>query len=72
MEIEDAAQIHELREWEARNAPRAAALAHKPGDHLYGPEECDQCEAPMPTLRREMGSRLCTACASAAERRRGR
>ena len=72
MEVEEAAQIHELKEWEARNTPRPAMPTYAPGHPKYGPEFCDECDEPMPDLRRAMGSRLCTACASAVERRNRR
>lgn len=35
-----------------------------------GPEECEDCEAPMPELRRGMGLRVCVECAEISERRR--
>ena len=35
---------------------------------LGGPEFCDECEAPMPRLRRDLGLILCIECATLAER----
>ena len=33
-----------------------------------GPEFCDDCELPMPRLRRDMGLSRCIECATMAER----
>lgn len=73
MSIENAAQDHEAKEWEARNAPRATQPTYKPGEAGYGPSECE-CGADMPPNRRADGRLLCTLCQSAEEhlaRRRG-
>lgn len=69
MSQEDRAQEHEQQEWELRNIGRkyqpAPAAA---GDTDYGPAECEECEDPMPALRRANRFRLCTECAAEAER----
>lgn len=70
MSLEDTAQEHEAAEWEMRNRARAARPTFKPGDEGYGPEDCDDCGAEMPSLRRENGWRLCTACQTLIEKRR--
>ena len=70
MSIEDRAQDHEAIEWAARNAPRAAAVQHRPGEEGYGPRYCEECGSTMPELRRANGWKLCTSCQSAVERGR--
>lgn len=68
MSLEDQAQQHEAKMWEMANAPRPVKPTFKPGDALYGPEDCDGCGATMPTNRRVDGCRLCTSCQTDAER----
>lgn len=70
MSLEDKAQEHEAKEWELRNTRRPEQPTYKPGEPGYGPEECQECDADMPAKRREYGYRLCTACATEAERAR--
>lgn len=73
MSLEDKAQEHEQQQWELRNVNRShlppPAAAGAPD---YGPAVCEECEAPMPALRRAYRFRLCTACATEAERQAGR
>lgn len=69
MNIEDAAQAHEVQEWEIRNRARQVAV-YQPGDLDYGPAECTKCGEDMHPVRRSYGFRTCTPCASAAERAR--
>lgn len=68
MSIEDKAQEHEAQIWEINN--RARVVSYQPGDPGYGPEECERCGAEVHPVRRSYGYKLCTPCASAAERRR--
>lgn len=70
MSMEDRAQEHEAAEWARNNAPRPQKPTYQPGDAGYGPEFCDECESPMPELRRANGWVLCTSCQSAVERGR--
>jgi len=71
MSIEDAAQEHEAQMWEIHNIHRRRLPdVKKPGEPGYGPEECEECGDDMPAVRRGYGFSLCTACASARERRR--
>lgn len=70
MSIEDQAQDHEIKLWERRNAPRPERPTYAPGDPKYGPACCEECDEPMPTLRRANGWLLCTSCQSLAERGR--
>jgi hypothetical protein len=73
MSIEDRAQEHEAQIWEIHNMRRRPpAPTAGPGEPGYGPEECEDCEAEMPAVRRSYGFRLCTNCASRQERARGR
>jgi hypothetical protein len=73
MSIEEKAQELECAEWEARNAPRPTRPTFRPGEPGYGPEECaEECGAPMPDIRREMGCQRCTLCQGAFERMRAR
>ena len=62
MSIEDRAQEHEILIWERNNRTRPPAPTFGPGDPGYGPAECQECEDPMPDLRRQMGKLLCTGC----------
>lgn len=64
MSVEDIAQDAELLAWERNNQVRTRVPQFTPEDSGYGPELCsnEDCEAVMPKLRRQMGSRLCTAC----------
>jgi hypothetical protein len=66
MNIEDAAQAHEVQVWSINNRPREVAN-YAPGDAGYGPAECRHCGADMHPVRRANGFTLCTPCASAAE-----
>ena len=68
MNIEDAAQAHEIQQWAIINRPRDVVV-HQPGDACYGPAECEKCGADMHPVRRGHGFTVCTPCASAAERR---
>jgi RNA polymerase-binding transcription factor DksA len=68
MSIEEKAQELECAEWEARNAPRPTRPTFRPGEPGYGPEECAECDDPMPDLRRTMGCHLCAPCQTAYER----
>ena len=70
MSLEDRAQEHEAKEWAYRNAARPERVTYKPGDAGYGPAFCEECESPMPELRRANGWVLCTSCQSAVERGR--
>lgn len=76
MSLEDKAQEHEQQQWELRNVNRRhLPPPADPRDPDYGPAECEECEAPMPALRRADRAKLCTSCATEAERlevRRGR
>lgn len=73
MSIEDRAQDHEAHEWAIRNLHRKELPpAAAPGEPGYGPEECDECGAEMPAVRRSYGFRMCTACASRHESARAR
>lgn len=69
MSQEDRAQDEEAFRWELTNRPRPATPEFKPGDKGYGPELCanEDCELPMPELRRRRGWTLCTECQGAAE-----
>ena len=71
MNLEDAAQHHETLMWEQNNKP-LGLTTHQPHEPGYGPQECTKCGDDMPTLRREMGKRLCTRCQSELERVIGR
>ena len=51
-----------LAEMERRLAEHRAARS-KPA-----PLECEECEEPIPPLRRDLGLRFCVDCASARER----
>lgn len=69
MSLEDKAQEHEAQQWELRNIHRKALPPPAaPGDHDYGPALCDDCEAPMPPLRRAWRLSMCTACTTEVER----
>ena len=72
MSLEDRAQEHEAVEWAMRNGQRAEGKTYAPGEPGYGPAECEECDEPMPTLRRANGWSLCTACKAAQERFRAR
>lgn len=72
MEIEEAAQEHEAREWEARNKARTPEPIYQPADPGYGPAECVECDEEMPAQRRAYGYHLCTKCKSARETGRPR
>lgn len=68
MSIEDKAQEHEATQWAALNMNRnGLPPMKKPGEPGYGPEECTNCGAEMPALRRANGWILCTACQSLVE-----
>ncbi len=67
MNIEDAAQAHEVKMWEQANAVRPERPVYQPGDAGYGPECCPKCGDDMPELRRRDGRYLCTPCQSARE-----
>lgn len=71
MSAEDQAQALELLEW-ARNNTRREVMKYEPTDPRYGPPDCQECEEPMPALRREAGRTLCTACQSSQERHKRR
>lgn len=45
---------------------RLAAMRSR--QRLGGPEFCDECQTPMPRLRRDLGLDLCIECATQAER----
>lgn len=66
MEIEEAAQIHELKEWEVRNT-RTPSPTYTPGQTGYGPAECMGCGADMHQVRRAYGYKVCTPCQSELE-----
>lgn len=69
MSLEDKAQEHEQQQWELRNVNRRhLPPPADPRDEDYGPAACGACEDPMPPLRRAYRFKLCTACASEAER----
>lgn len=72
MSAEDIAQKIELQEWERNNRSRPEAKSYAAGEPGYGPELCvtEECEAVMPTQRREWGFRVCVACQADVERRR--
>ncbi len=67
MDLEEAAQLHEAKEWEMRNAARIPEPIYHPSDPGYGPAECVQCDEEMPAQRRAYGYHLCTKCKSALE-----
>lgn len=69
MSNDERAQQEEAFRWELTNRPRPASPEYKPGDKEYGPECCanEDCEAPMPELRRRRGWKVCTDCQSVAE-----
>ncbi len=67
MSIEDYAQEQELMRWELNNRSRPEPLSYAPGDAGYGPEQCDDCDAEMPAVRRAHGFRICVACKSEQE-----
>lgn len=69
MSEEDRAQEVELRQWERNNASRPAPVKYAPGEDGYGPEECDECGAKMPTARRVYGFELCVECKTIEEQR---
>jgi RNA polymerase-binding transcription factor DksA len=68
MSQEDRAQELELLEWERNNKVRTQKT-YSPHEAGYGPEVCDECEEPMPALRRADGRRRCTVCQTHHERR---
>ena len=69
MSNEERAQQEEAFRWELTNRPRTPAPEFKPGEEGYGPELCsnEDCEGPLPELRRRRGCQLCTDCKAAAE-----
>lgn len=69
MSNEDRAQDQEVFHWSLLNRERPATPEFAPGDKGYGPACCsnDDCEAPMPELRRRRGWKVCTDCQSVAE-----
>lgn len=71
MSMEDIAQDVELREWERNNIGRRGdSVRFEPEDVGYGPEECEECGAPMPVERRAWGFELCVPCKQITEMRR--
>lgn len=53
-----------MADMERRLAEHRAAMA-KPA-----PQDCEDCEEPIPSARRQLGLRLCIDCATDRERRR--
>lgn len=72
MSLEDKAQEHEQKQWELRNVDRPQLPPPaKPEDPDYGPPACEECEGPMPAVRRSYRCTMCTGCTSEAERLAG-
>lgn len=68
MSAEDRAQEREAAEWERNNQPRPGLVVYQPHDPLYGPAECVECDAQLPTVRRAYGFKMCVGCTEKAER----
>ena len=71
MSAEDVAQQIELQEWERNNRSRPEVKRYAAGEPGYGPELCveEECEAVMPTPRREWGFTVCVECQAGTEKR---
>jgi RNA polymerase-binding transcription factor DksA len=71
MSPDDRATEEESFLWELRNGARPAPKEFRPGQDGYGPEFCanEDCEEPMPEIRRRHGRQFCTDCQDLAERR---
>lgn len=69
MSMEDRAQAEEAFQWGLNNRRREPDPEFKPGEDGYGPAMCsnEDCEAPMPELRRRRGRQFCTDCQGVAE-----
>lgn len=67
MSIEDRAQEQEALEWASINNRKPTIPTYEPDHPLYGPQNCEGCEATMPALRRSHGWLLCTSCQEDAE-----
>ena len=61
MSAEDKAQELELLDWERNNKAREIRK-YKPTEQGYGAAQCEECDDPMPTTRREDGRKYCTSC----------